>query len=324
MIGLSLAARQAAKAVAQHIPPIGRLIRQRDELRREVERLRLQAAYAPSEGPPPQDRRDAVLRHLNLDGLGLEIGPSHNPLVPKSKGYRVEIIDYADADHLRDKYRELRQDISRIEEVDYVSNGGSILDTIGKPGRYDYIVASHVIEHVPDLVGFFRDCEQLLKPDGRLSLAVPDKRYCFDLLQTLSTTGHALEARHARRTDPGTAFDFIANFARRNGRETWGIEDHSEPGFIHGLAQAKQLFDHMHTSNDYVDVHVWRFVPSSFRLIVSDLNALGETSLQELSFAAPGGFEFFTTMSRDAAGCQLDRLTLAKQAFVEHGAIAFS
>jgi hypothetical protein len=60
------------------------------------------------------------------------------------------------------------------------------------------------------------------------------------------------------------------------------------------------------------------------RLIAGDLLALGRTSLRELSFDARGGFEFFTTMSREANGRLLDRLTLAKQTCTELGAIAFS
>jgi SAM-dependent methyltransferase len=313
------------KAFARQIPQIHRLARLRDALVHKVEgSWRQLAELHLLPDPPPLSRRSAITGHLNIDGLGLEIGPSHNPLLPKSQGHRVETVDYANAEHLREKYRALNIDISHIEEVDYVSGGDSILETIGKPGRYDYIVASHVIEHVPDLVGFLRDCEQLLKPDGRLSLAIPDKRYCFDVFQTLSTTGHVLAARGANRTNPATAFDFVANFSRRGGHDTWGSDDCSEPCFVNDLARAKELFERVSKSNEYVDVHVWRFVPSSFRLIVSDLNALGETSLREFSFAAPGGFEFFTTMSKDAVGCRLGRLTLAKQAIVEHAAIAFS
>jgi SAM-dependent methyltransferase len=232
-------------------------------------------------------------------------------LLPKSQGHRVETVDYADADHLREKYRAIGIDGARIEDVDYVTGGRSILEAIGAPGRYDYIVASHVVEHVPDLVGFLNDCEQLLKPDGRLALAVPDKRRCFDLFQSVSTTGHALAARGRSRADAATAFDFVANFARRGGRDSWIRRPWAEPEFVNGLARARQLYDDLQDSAGYIDIHVWRFVPSSFRLIVSDLHALGEISLRERSFATSGA-EFFVTLSRDTAGCGLDRITLAR------------
>jgi len=296
--------RGAAKAIARQIPPIGRLIR----LIRQ----------------PPRDRRDVILRNLDLDGLGLEIGPSHNPLLPKSQGYRVETIDHADANHLREKYRALGQDVGRIEEVDYVSGGGSIFETIGKPGRYDYIVASHVIEHIPDILGFLQDCERLLKPNGHVSLAVPDKRYCFDVFQALSTTGQVLQAHidHASRPDPGTIFDHFANCANRGGQITWPVESKEKPCFIHDLTKAAELYEKGRSGTEYLDAHIWRFVPSSFRLIINDLNTLKEISLRELSFMVPGGFEFFVTLSRGGPGCRHDRLTLARQALSEHAAVA--
>jgi hypothetical protein len=86
---------------------------------------------------------------------------------------------------------------------------------------------------------------------------------------------------------------------------------------------AKRFFDQGRSTNEYIDAHVWRFVPSSFRLIFGDLNALGETRLREMSFAAPGGFEFFITLSQEAPGCPLDRLALAKQALAEQAAVSF-
>jgi len=196
---------------------------------------------------------------------------------------------------------------------------------IGEPTRYDYIIASHVIEHVPDLLGFLKDCERLLNLDGRLSLAVPDKRYCFDLFQGLTTSGQVLQAHYdgAHRPNPAALFDYIANYARRGDRLAWDCDDSTEPRLAHDLMTAKRFFDQGRLAEEYIDAHVWRFVPSSFRLIVDDLNALGETSLREMSFTAPGGFEFFVTLSRKASGCGLDRLALAKQAVIEQGAVTF-
>jgi hypothetical protein len=186
-------------------------------------------------------------------------------------------------------------------------------------------VASHVIEHVPDLLGFLKDCEQLLKPEGRLSLAVPDKRCCFDIFQALTTTGQVLQAHYDRacRPSPAILFDFVANFARRGERDAWTVHETSEPRLLNSLESAKALFDHGRSTDQYFDAHVWRFVPSSFRMIASDLYLLGEISLREFSFLAPTGAEFFAVLSREAPGCPHDRLTLAKQALNEQGAVAF-
>ncbi len=123
------------------------------------------------------DRRDLLLSLINTQGVGLEIGPGFNPLVPKSQGYRVETLDHATREDLAAKYANAPGvDVSRIEVVDHVSTGASVFDAVGKPAHYDYIVASHVIEHTTDMLGFLKDCQRVLKPDGVLALAVPDKR----------------------------------------------------------------------------------------------------------------------------------------------------
>lgn len=322
--------RSKCKAVARLVPAIDRVIKQRDELIREIEQLRvainkLVIADRP-QIKPMVDRFKALTQHLNLDGIGLEVGPSYSPLLPKSAGYHIETIDYVDANYLREKFRNTEVDISRIEDVDYISGGGSIFETIRKLGRYDYIIASHVAEHFPDFLGFLNDCALLLKPEGRLSLAVPDKRYCFDLFQALTTTGQVLQAHYdnVRRPGPGTQFDFVSNYAMRGAQIAWRHNDLMPPHFLHDLHAAKAAFDCVRSSEEYLDAHVWRFVPSSFRLILHDLNALGETSMREFSFIETGEVEFFVTLSREGSGCQLDRLSLAMKILKEQTEIAFA
>ena len=123
-------------------------------------------------------RTELILSMIDLSGIGLEIGPGYNPLLPKSFGHRVETLDHATAEQIREKYRnDPSVDISRIEEVDFVSDGRSIAEVVSKSGHYDYIVASHVIEHTTDMLGFLKDCQTLLKKTGNLVLAVPDKRH---------------------------------------------------------------------------------------------------------------------------------------------------
>jgi len=71
-----------------------------------------------------------------LAGYGLEIGPSYNPVVPKSTGYRVDTLDHADAAQLREKYRNHDIDLSAIEEVTYVWNGEPLDELTQKANHY--------------------------------------------------------------------------------------------------------------------------------------------------------------------------------------------
>ncbi|MCY7273284.1 MAG: class I SAM-dependent methyltransferase [Phormidesmis sp. CAN_BIN44] len=70
--------------------------------------------------------------------------------------------------------------LSKIVDVDYVWGEKSLIDLLETEAPLDYVIASHVIEHVPDFIGWLSEVRGILKPGGILSLAIPDKRQCLD------------------------------------------------------------------------------------------------------------------------------------------------
>jgi hypothetical protein len=261
----------------------------------------------------PPNRSSILTSPLNLEGIGLEIGPSYNPIIPKSRGLKVETLDYIDAPSLKKKYEGVPNiDTNYIESVDYVTGKRTIAETINAKSRFDYIIASHAIEHMPDMLGFLAQCEDLLTPSGILALAVPDKRFCFDVVQPISTTGQVLQAHMEgrRRSTPGDSFDFHANFSSRDGQLAWGRRNRSPVTQTNNAIGAKALFDQIAEGTDYVDMHLWRYTPSSFRLIIRDLNEIGVLQITEHDFKVLGGSEFFVFLSRNGHGCPHDRTKL--------------
>lgn len=252
-------------------------------------------------------RRDFLRSLIDTGGLGLEIGPSFRPLLPKAEGYQVEIVDFAEAAKLREIYSD--HDVSKIEEVDFISNGGSLVDLIGQTGRYDFIVASHVIEHVPNLVGFLEDCERLLKPKGSILLAVPDKRFCFDVLRPISTPGQALQAHHEKRTrhPPGVVFDHN-NIVAKNHSVVW-LEptlDDLFPIFPEGTDIVE--YRKSMSSPEYIDCHGWQFTPHSFVYMLKTLRRVGAIHLgiEALHKHVPATcnfHEFYAVLSHSAPEC---------------------
>ena len=91
--------------------------------------------------------------------------------------------------------------IDAIPEIDFIIS--PLPADLGS--KFDYVVASHVLEHVPDMLGWITTVFGWLSPGGRIILAIPDKRYCFDYLRTPSTTGAVLEAYYLRRKAPSFA-----------------------------------------------------------------------------------------------------------------------
>ncbi len=242
-------------------------------------------------------------------GKGLEIGPSHNPIAPKRDGYDVEIVDHLNQDQLREKYADQGVDTSKIEPVDFVWNGEPLDQLIGKKSYYDWIVASHLMEHVPNPISMLQQCHEILKPSGVLSLVIPDKRYCFDYFRPISSTGDLLDAYEQSRTRPsrGQMFDHFASAASRKGAISWGRDGKGgADSLIHDLTFAVEIY--ASKGSEYVDVHCWGFTLSSFELIMADLKVLGLTwFVIKECFDTEAG-EFYVSLVKEPNEIQTSRL----------------
>ena len=230
------------------------------------------------------NRSEILLRSLSKSSKVIEIGPSYNPLAAKRDGWNVFTVDHDDRDGLVAKYAgNPTVDTSRIEDVDYVWRGGSMLDVVptAEHGIFDAFIASHVIEHTTDVITFLKAAESLVRPDGVIILAVPDKRKCFDLFRPPSTTSSALLAYHERRTrhTAATHFDSAALIANKDSDAGWTIDDTRQPRLastLSGMAEHWKLG----LRPDYVDAHNWIFVPASLQLMVLELSGLGYLDLR--------------------------------------------
>jgi SAM-dependent methyltransferase len=254
----------------------------------------------PSVSKKEKNRKEKVFSLLDSEGIGLEIGPSHNPIAPKREGYNVHILDHASTEELREKYKFHNVNLENIELVDFVSRGEPYSELIGVQNYYDWIICSHAIEHIPDPILFLQQCEKILKPGGVLSLVIPDKRRCFDYFSPISQTGALLDAFYSERKSStiGQIFDHFANAAKVGESIAWGSDIFIPDGLVHGIEDARTCVDRYSSSGEYFDVHCWRFIPESFRLIVSDLYFLELIGLKiELEFPTEG-CEFFVSLRK--------------------------
>ncbi len=257
-------------------------------------------------------RKEKILRSIRRDGLGIEIGPSHNPLAPKREGFQVHIIDHLSREKLVEKYTSHNVNLDNIEEVDFIWNGESYVELIGKAKHYDWIISSHTIEHAPDLIGFLNNCADVLKDDGVISLAIPDKRYCFDHFRPISGLGSVVDAHFQKKTihSPGLIAEYFLNVVAKGDHIAWHAAHEGDYRLIHTLDEAKAHMALVTQQQSYVDVHAWCFVPSSFRLLIHDLFSLGLISLKEADFLPTEGCEFYVNLSKSGPGVQSSRLEL--------------
>ena len=248
------------------------------------------------------DRTQRLLRSLTKDARLVEVGPSFNPLAPKRDGWNTFVIDHASRDDLVAKYKAHEGvDTTRIEEVDFVWQGGSLADAVpaDQHGTFDAFIASHVIEHTTDVVTFLKAAETLIRPDGAIILAVPDKRKCFDFYRHPSSTGDALAAFLEKRTrhDTRTHFEAVMRTVHKGGAPGWHGADTRAGVIAIPFEQAHAQLG-LAALPEYVDAHNWIFVPSSFRLMLLELAAMGYLDLRVEEIAEAEATEFYAWLRR--------------------------
>ncbi|MGN7998551.1 methyltransferase domain-containing protein [Sphingomonas sp. 22176] len=255
-------------------------------------------------------RTQKILFGLNLFARGLEIGGGYNPL---TNGANVKHLDHTDRETLCRKFAADGVDTSRVPEIDFVWDGTSYSQLIGDD-RFDWVVASHVIEHVPCIISFLQDCSNILDHGGVLALAVPDKRYCFDYYRPQSSLARVIDSMGSKQPTPGALAEMVINASALGGDICWVGGRVGMPELIHSAGEAKAAS--LAAAEQYRDTHVWAFTPNSFRLLIYDLRALGFIDLGEIRFQPTLDGEFYIQLARENCAA-LNRVDLARAALME-------
>lgn len=222
----------------------------------------------------PDFRRRILLQGLDVTGgLGLEIGPLADPIVRRCDG-EVIYVDHTDAATLRRKYAGGDLDIAGIVEVDAIWAERSLAETVGR--RVDYVIASHVAEHVPDLISWLEEVRAVLRPGGELRLVLPDARYSFDYFRQPTRLSDLVAAWmvRARRPQIPQILDFVLNFAP--GIDGAGIDrgdvDPSATPRHYSFAGAVELAQRtLDNPAHYEDVHCWVVTPAHLASLMLQL-----------------------------------------------------
>ena len=249
---------------------------------------------------PGGDRLARLLGDVDLgSSKGLELGPLTNPVVPRSRG-DIRYLDHVDTAALRARYAtHVGFDVDAIVEIDYASAGRPISATVGADAPFDYVIASHVIEHVPDLVGWLADLRRVVADDGFVALAVPDQRRCFDAVRQPTCVADVVDAhlRGAAWPSARQVFDHHFSAASWRGGIAWEADvpiDELHP--VHPLAEAMEVAAEVAATGEYHDVHCWVFTPRSFCRLFTGLQRLGLVPFDVVTCSEPVGMEFYVRL----------------------------
>ncbi|MEO9324933.1 methyltransferase domain-containing protein [Nocardioides sp. C4-1] len=196
-----------------------------------------------------------------------------------------------------------------IPEIDHVllhdGRVRTIPEAVGTAAGFDWVMASHVIEHVPDVIGWLAQVAEVTAPGGALVLVVPDRRYCFDVHRPGTTTGQLIQSHELGETVPSVraVFDYKRGHAVTDVKEAWAGRPPGYDRRIYSLDQVVEQVD-LARSGEYVDAHVWTFTPGSLVEQLVELRALGLSRwrVETYTETRQDELEFFVVLRQLPAG----------------------
>lgn len=268
--------------------------------------------------PIPPDRKVALCGLINLaTGVGLEFGPLTRPVVRPEEG-DVRYVDAMSTDELKEQFKaDTTHPPDLLLPISYVWKGGPLAPIVGDQ-KFHYALASHVIEHVPDVIGWMNSILEVLEDGGLLGLAIPDKRYSFDFLRPTTTTAMLIDnwLRKPVRPTPLQVYDHFSQVTKVGLDELHALhqgeilpscyERHCTDEF--SLSQARKALE----TDEYFNIHASVFSPGSFLKNIRDIIGLGILNAEVADFydTPNNGQEFICVLRRvenAALEARLDR-----------------
>lgn len=243
--------------------------------------------------------RRAMAEHLIGSSTRImEIGALNSPTFHPGEA-NVTIADWLSKEQLEAHYINK----TGIIDVDLVVEG-DIQSSVRNSGfaDFDIVIANHVIEHIPDVIGWLCQLGEITASDGHISLAVPDKRYTFDIVRAETDVADLIDCHLRGLTIPDfrqilkhlyfkkdvTAADiWDAGFDRK-------VLDKKRFSLRDAVARAQKMEGEFHS------LHCHVFTCEGFCDMLADLYEAGYIPwrIEKAIDVQPGGNEFLVLLGK--------------------------
>jgi len=248
------------------------------------------------------DRHNRILNGLDIETMeGVEIGALCWPIVRKDEGL-ITYVDHVDTATLRKKYGSKPLVLPELMvDVDVALDGKTLAEAFVPARQFDYVLASHIVQHVPDLIEWLGELVPILKENGTVRLVVPDKRFTFDYRRRNTQLGDVMAAFvvAAKVPQPQQILDFLTNFRELTASDGWASRHSAENSRLSPQNSEKWLSKAIEaTTGIHHDVHCWAFTPESFAILFYEM-ALARLHSFECHFfydTLPDQYEFIVAL----------------------------
>jgi hypothetical protein len=237
-------------------------------------------------------RRAFIKAHVGQPRSALEIGALNSPVFGHNA--HVKYADRFPTEELVQRYPHKRN----VRSVDYVFDQPRFSQLV--PSRFQCVIANHVVEHVPDLINWFDQIGQLVEGKGWAFLAIPDKRYTFDVIRPLTTLADLVECAHRELALPsvGQIFAHLYMHRKVSTQDLWDGKalDLTRPR----MDVAKAVRTALNMVGSYHSVHCHVFTSESFATLIDELYQanLGDWVLHACQEPPNGANEFLVALRK--------------------------
>ncbi len=240
------------------------------------------------------DRIATLLAPLNMEGTGLEVAPYFNPAIDADK-YDVRYTDYISTKEILSKAKDNPGAVGKkIPHINFVWKPGKALsECVNENIKFDYALASHVIEHVPNTIGWLNHILETMKNGALLALAVPDRRRTMDYYRRETTLAELIGnwVNNPAIPTPTQVFDFLSQsfYDNRTEENNFQMLDVKNIPFEkidrhYSDEQALSFAAMTYNDNHYLDVHCTVWTPDTF---VEVFNRVVDLDIMNVKLSTP-------------------------------------
>ena len=237
----------------------------------------------PDVSPTP---RALLTRFLN--GSGVELGPGHHPMPILFPGVSVRYVDRWQPEENVALFTNVEAGAT-FTRPDIVAN----LDVDGlaslADASQDFVIASHLLEHLADPLTQIAEIHRVLKPGAVFLVFLPDRRYTFDRKRSPTPLAHLIADHRDRATV--VSDEHIEDYLRKTDvwDPTWTPEQQREEFDLH---RQRSIHVHCWSEDEVLPVLEYTVLEMGMRWDLLDAMFVADE---------PEGFEFGFVLRRSSA-----------------------
>jgi len=183
--------------------------------------------------------REYISKYFIVNGEGIEIGAMDSPL-PLNKEVKVNYLDRVTKEEQIKIFPDL--DINLLVNIDIIGDGETLNGI--EDNSQNFVIANHMLEHCQNPILTIQNFLRVLKSDGIIFLAIPDKRFTFDKPRKLTSWDHMLK-------------DFKEGPAWSENDHYFNFVKHTYHGEGKTNKEIEQVIKNLRQQNFSIHFHVW-------------------------------------------------------------------